>query len=67
MKILVTGALNFAKEQLKAIENLGNQIIFMQNESDSLPCNAEELDGVICNGLFLYHDIKKFTNLKFIP
>ena len=38
----------------------------MQNESDSLPCNAEELDGVICNGLFLYHDIKKFTNLKFI-
>ena len=66
MKILVTGALNFAKEQLKAIENLGNQIIFMQNESDSLPCNAEELDGVICNGLFLYHDIKKFTNLKFI-
>ena len=66
MKILVTGALNFAKEQLKAIENLGNQIIFMQNESDSLPCNAEELDGVICNGLFIYHDIKKFTNLKFI-
>ena len=66
MKILVTGAFNCTKEQLKFIEDLGNQIIFMQNESDDIPCNAEEVDGVICNGLFLHHDIKTFKNLKFI-
>ena len=66
MKILVTGAFNCINEQLKAIESLGNQVIFMQNESDVLPCDYTWIEGVICNGLFLYHDIKKFTNLKFI-
>ena len=65
MKILVTGAFNCINEQLKAIESLGNQVIFMQNESDVLPCDYTWIEGVICNGLFLYHDIKKFTNLKF--
>ena len=27
---------------------------------------AEEIEGVICNGLFLYNDIKKFSSLKFV-
>lgn len=66
MKILVTGAFNCVEEQLNAIKNLGNQIIFMQQEKDLLPCNYADVEGVICNSLFLYHDIKKFTNLKFI-
>ncbi len=38
----------------------------MQQEKDFLPCNYADVEGVICNGLFLYHDIKKFTSLKFI-
>ena len=66
MKILVTGAFNCLKEQLKTIENLGHEVVFMQQESDLVPCDLEEVEGVICNGLFLYHDIKKFTNLKYI-
>ncbi len=66
MKLLVTGAWKCSNEQLNKIKNLGHLVVFMQNESDNLPCSYEEVEGVICNGLFLYHDIKKFKNLKYI-
>ena len=66
MKLLVTGAWKSAKEQLNNLQALGHDVVFMQNESESLPCNPKEIDGVICNGLFLSHDIEEFTSLKFI-
>ena len=66
MKLLVTGAINCTKTELKPLADMGNIIVFMQNEKDSLPCRPEEIEGVICNGLFLYHDIEKFTSLKYI-
>ena len=66
MKILVTGAWKCTEEQLNTIKNLGHSVIFMQNETDPLPCAYEEVDGVICNGLFLSHSIEKFKSLKFI-
>ncbi len=66
MKILITGAWNHTPEQRKAIEALGHTVTFMQNEKDSLPIAYNEVEGVICNGLFLHHPIEKFTNLKFI-
>ena len=31
-----------------------------------LPFAAEEVDALVCNGLFLYHNIEEFSNLKFI-
>lgn len=66
MKILVTGAWQCTPEQLKALEDIGNEIVFMQNEKDALPVSPCEIDGTICNGLFLYHKIESFTNLKYI-
>lgn len=66
MNILLIGAWSSAKESISEIESLGHQVIFMQNEKDTLPCAYEEVEGIICNGLFLYHDIKKFTSLKYI-
>lgn len=66
MKILVTGAWHCTSEQLNQIESMGHSIVFMQNESDELPCIYEEVEGVICNGLFLYHPIEKFTSLRYI-
>lgn len=66
MKILVTGAWQCTSEQLKAIEQLGNEVVFMQNEKDALPISPTEIEGVICNGLFLYHNIAEFVNLKHI-
>ena len=66
MKLLITGAWQCTSEQLNKIKSMGHSIVFMQNESDELPCSYEEVEGVICNGLFLHHLIEKFTSLRYI-
>ena len=66
MKLLVTGALKCAKEQLNILAKLGHDVVFMQNENDEVPCEYNEIQGVICNGLFLHHSIEKFTSLRYI-
>ncbi|MBQ4109876.1 MAG: hydroxyacid dehydrogenase [Clostridia bacterium] len=65
MKLLLTGAFNYTEEQRNKIEKLGFEIDFLQFEKDEI-ANPEKYDAVVCNGLFLYHDVKKFTNLKFV-
>ena len=57
MKLLVTGAWKCTEEQLDTLRNLGNDVVFMQYEDNELPCPYEDVEGVICNGLFLYHPI----------
>ena len=66
MKILVTGAWQCTDSQLDELKGLGNEIVFMQNEKDELPVSPTEIEGVICNGLLLYHSIEQFTNLRYI-
>lgn len=66
MKLLVTGAYPYSKEQLEMIEELGNEVYFHQMESEPLSINLSTIDGVICNNLFLYHKIEQFANLKYI-
>lgn len=66
MLILITGAWDCTSEQLNTIRCKGHEVLFMQNESGKLPDGAEFADGIICNGLFLYHDIQKFSKLKYI-
>ena len=45
---------------------MGHTVCFQQNETEPLPCEYDWVEGVICNGLFLTHDIHKFTNLRYI-
>lgn len=66
MNLLVTGALKYDESFINNIKLLGNEIIFQQNENQELVCDYVWVEGVICNGLFLYHDIANFTNLKYI-
>lgn len=66
MKLLITGAWNASKKQLHEIEMLGHEIIWHQQEKDPLPISCEDIEAVICNGLFLHHPIEKFTSLKYI-
>lgn len=66
MKLLVTGAFRCTNEQLNKLAKNGHDVIFMQNESDPLPCYYEDIEGVICNGLFLYHNVERFTNLRYV-
>lgn len=64
MRILLTGACNFTEQQINEIRSLGFEVDFLQNEQDAVDCSV--YDGVVCNGLFLYHSIENFTNLKFV-
>ena len=66
MKLLITGAWRHTEDQLSQIRQFGHDVLFLQNENEDLPCEYESVDGVICNSLFLYHPIEKFTNLKYI-
>lgn len=66
MNLLITGAWQSAKENIGKIEQMGHVVSFCQYEKDELPCEYEWVEGVICNGLFLYHPIERFSNLKYI-
>lgn len=66
MNLLITGAWQNAKDYIEKLEADGHEVEFLQFEKDALPCSYVWVEGVICNGLFLSHDIKKFVNLKYI-
>lgn len=66
MKVLLTGAFKYSPEQIKAIEDLGNEVLFLQYEKDTLPAPASEIDAAVCNGLFLHHKLEDFNSLKYI-
>lgn len=66
MKLLVTGAFTITAEQFDMLLSLGCEIMFQKDERGKPECDFSEADAVICNGLFLYHDISEFKNLKLI-
>ena len=66
MNLLVTGAWRCTREQLDDLGRMGHHVFFLQQEADALPLAYEQVEGVICNGLFLRHPIEKFTNLRYI-
>ncbi len=66
MNLLVTGAWNCTPQQLDSLRAAGHQVVFMQNERDPLPAEPQWVEGMVCNGLFLHHDISLFPNLQFI-
>lgn len=66
MNLLITGAWNCAQQQLDALRQMGHEIVFMQNESDALPVDPAWVEGMICNGIFLHHNIGLFSGLRFI-
>ncbi|WP_347862265.1 NAD(P)-dependent oxidoreductase [Salimicrobium sp. PL1-032A] len=66
MKLLLTGAFSYDRDQVNKLEELGFTVSFMEKEWEALPVPPEEVEVVVCNGLFLYHDISLFGNLKAI-
>lgn len=66
MNLLLTGAFKYNKEQLNKIEAMGYRITFIQDERKMLELDCSEFDAVVCNALFLYTPIEKFSSLKFI-
>lgn len=66
MELLVTGAWQDAENHIAELEERGHRVYFLQYEKDELPCSPDQIEGVICNGLFLYHAISEFTRLRYI-
>lgn len=66
MKLLLTGAFRYTDEQIEYLESLGNEVVFVQDERKALDFDVSEIEGVICNGLFLYTPIENFKSLRFI-
>lgn len=66
MNLLITGAWKCNENQISMLEAAGYSCIFMQDEKEKLPCDARNVEGIICNGLFLHHNIEDFKSLKFI-
>ncbi len=66
MKLLVTGAAYPDDEKLALLSEMGNEVFFLQNEKDALPLLYDEVEGIICNGLFQHHPIENFVHLKYI-
>ncbi|ROR29247.1 phosphoglycerate dehydrogenase-like enzyme [Mobilisporobacter senegalensis] len=66
MKLLLTGAFHYNKEQLNTLKETAGEIIYIKEERLPLTIEVSDIETVVCNNLFLYNDIQKFTNLKFI-
>ncbi len=69
MKLLITGAVSWNEEQIKELENLGHEVLYVQDERIPLErqgIDAAQIEGTICNGLFLYNDITAFQCLRYI-
>ena len=65
MKLLTTGAYRYTREQIEKLSGLGLEVDHIQYETDAIEAQ-EKYDAVVCNGLFLSHDIKEFKNLRYI-
>lgn len=66
MNLLLTGCFKYTDRQIEDLLTLGYCINFMQYEEEKLPIDPSEIDGIVCNGLFLHHSIDQFSRLKFI-
>ncbi len=66
MNLLITGAWQQAQEYFDTIRNMGFEIVFSQQERESLPCDPAWVEGIICNGLFQHHPIERFSCLRYI-
>lgn len=66
MRLLITGAWSEAEKYIDEIKQRGHAVVFMQWEKDELPVEPDWVEGVIGNGLFLYHPLSLFSNLRYI-
>ncbi len=66
MNLLITGVFKWNDEQINLLRESGYNIFYIENENNSINCDVSIIDVVVCNWLFVHHDIKLFKNLKII-
>lgn len=65
MKLLIAGIPESNNLQ-KTLKTLYSEIIYIKNEKDALKTDTKDIHTVICNNLFLYHEISDFKSLRII-
>ena len=65
MKTIITGAFWASETELDELRNLGLEITLHKDERQPV-VHPEQYEAAVCNGLFLYNNIEKFINLKYI-
>ena len=65
MNVLVTGAFQLNSEELAALESAGHKVFTRPDERAPVE-QPERYEAVVCNGLFLYNSIERFTSLRVI-
>lgn len=65
MNVLVTGTFQLNSEELAMLEAAGHKV-FTHPDERALVEHPERYEAVVCNGLFLYNPIERFTNLRLI-
>lgn len=65
MNILVTGAFQLNSGEREQLESAGHKVFIHGDERTLVDC-PERYEAVVCNGLFLYNSIERFTSLRVI-
>ena len=65
MNVLVTGAFQLNSGEREQMEAAGHKVFVHGDERAPVNC-PERYEAVVCNGLFLYNSIERFTSLRVI-
>ena len=65
MNVLVTGAFQLNSKELAELEAAGHRVFVHPDERAPVE-QPERYEAVVCNGLFPYNPIERFTNLRLI-
>ncbi|MCT4781652.1 MULTISPECIES: NAD(P)-dependent oxidoreductase [Exiguobacterium] len=65
MNVLCT-AFRFSEEERQQIERTGVTLHLLEREEDVATYDVSEIEGIICNNLFLYRDVDDFPHLRFV-
>lgn len=65
MNVLVTGAFQLNSGEREQLEAAGHKVFVHGDERALVDC-PERYEAVVCNGLFLYNSIERFTSLRLI-
>ena len=66
MNLLVTGAWQGYDACREKLNSMSHSCVFLQQESDPLPVSADWPEGIVGNGIFLYHPIDSFPHLRYV-
>lgn len=66
MKLLVAGNFKINDERRAFFHSIGWEVTILPREDEALSIDVSDVDAVICNWLFVHHDIKQFDSLRYI-